>query len=390
MNSEHTSVHLVADHLGTIGAASYAAATASGAPDRKVDTRRGVGGTLVGPSGRLCFAVAGSPGDAAIVNLTPVEAQGTGDGQLISSDVAAPPVASNVNYGIGTVDPNVAVARIGADGEVCYVNSEHTSVHLVADHLGTIGAASYAAATASGAPDRKVDTRRGVGGTLVGPSGRLCFAVAGSPGDAAIVNLTPVEAQGTGDGQLISSDVAAPPVASNVNYGIGTVDPNVAVARIGADGEVCYVNSEHTSVHLVADHLGTIGAASYAAATASGAPDRKVDTRPPPPVPAGFEGTWTGLAQQLGRGPYNVTMRLSVSPAGSISGDIDFGERNCGGPLHTIVATGTTATLYVDIDYGTFQCIDSEMQIELLPGGQQLDWSWYGEGLYATATLDRS
>ena len=66
---------------------------------------------------------------------------------------------------------------------------------------------------------------------IIGPSGRLCFAVAGSPGDAAIVNLTPVEAQGTGDGQLISSDVAAPPVASNVNYGIGTVDPNVAVAR---------------------------------------------------------------------------------------------------------------------------------------------------------------
>ena len=38
---------------------------------------------------------------------------------------------------------------------------------------------------------------------IVGPNGRLCFAVAGSPGDAAIVNLTPVEAVGPGNGQLI-------------------------------------------------------------------------------------------------------------------------------------------------------------------------------------------
>ena len=93
------------------------------------------------------------------MNLTPVEAQGAGFGLLISSDVVTPPVGSNVNYGIGTVDPNVAVATIGADGKVCYANSKHTNVHLVADHLGTIPAAGYTPATTSGAPDRKVDTR---------------------------------------------------------------------------------------------------------------------------------------------------------------------------------------------------------------------------------------
>ena len=95
------------------------------------------------------------------MNVTPVEAGGAGDGQLVSSDVATPPVASNVNYGLGTVDPNVAVAPIGADGQVCYVNSVHTSVHLVADHLGTIAAGSFQQATTSGAPDRKLDTRNG-------------------------------------------------------------------------------------------------------------------------------------------------------------------------------------------------------------------------------------
>jgi hypothetical protein len=113
----------------------------------------------VAPSGRLCFSVAGSPGDVALVNLTPVLAQGPGNGQLISSDVTTPPVASNVNYQPGSIDPNVAAARIGADGKVCYVNSVHTNVHLVADHLGTIDAAAYTTATPNGAPDRKIDTR---------------------------------------------------------------------------------------------------------------------------------------------------------------------------------------------------------------------------------------
>src|SRR5690606_33200396 len=176
-----------------------------------------------------------------------------GDGQLVSSG-AEPPVASNVNVAPGLVDPNVALARIGADGRVCFVNSWHSSVHLVADHLATIKSGNITLPSANGASVRKVDTRRGLGGGLVAPSGRVCFAVAGSPGDVAVVNLTPVLASGAGDGQLVSSGVQ-PPLASNVNFASGSVDPNVALARIGDDGQVCYVNSRHSSVHLVADHL---------------------------------------------------------------------------------------------------------------------------------------
>ena len=113
----------------------------------------------LGPSERLCFPVAGSPGDVALVNLTPVEAVGAGNGQLISSDVATPPLASNVNFGPGTADPNVAAAPIGADGKVCFANSKHTTVHLIADHLGSIKSTAYQLATSTGAPDRKIDTR---------------------------------------------------------------------------------------------------------------------------------------------------------------------------------------------------------------------------------------
>ncbi len=288
VNARQTSVHLVADHLGTIAATAYQTATASGAPKRVTDTR--ASGGIIGPNGRRCFTVAGSPGAAAVLNLTPVLALGSGNGLLVSSDVTTPPVAANVNYKIGTVDPNVAIAPIGADGKVCYVNARQTSVHLVADHLGTIAATAYQTATASGAPKRVTDTR--ASGGIIGPNGRRCFTVAGSPGAAAVLNLTPVLALGSGNGLLVSSDVTTPPVAANVNYKIGTVDPNVAIAPIGADGKVCYVNARQTSVHLVADHLGTIAATAYQTATASGAPKRVTDTRAPLPQ---FSGGTTDL-----------------------------------------------------------------------------------------------
>jgi hypothetical protein len=125
-------------------------------------------------------------------------------------------------------------------------------------------------------------------GGMIGPRSRLCFTVAGSPGDVAVVNITPVLAPAGGDGLLVSSDITNPPVASNVNYGPGSVDPNVATAIIGTDGKVCYVNSHHTNVHVIADHLGTISATTFTPATTTGAPKRVADTRPatPPLRPA--------------------------------------------------------------------------------------------------------
>lgn len=286
VNSRHSPTHLVADHLGTIMSEAYIPATASGAPSRRIDTRVGLGtqSLPIAATARLCFAVAGDPGDVAIVNLTPVEAQFAGDGQLVSSDVADPPVASNVNYQIGSADPNVAFAPIGSDGQVCFVNSRHAAIHLVADHLGTIRRASFVLASPTGAPVRKLDTRRGLGGTMLAPGGRVCMPVTGSPGDAAVINLTPVEATGSGNAVLVSSDVAAPK-ASNVNFGVGTASPNVAIAPIGSDGQVCVVNSAHASVHMVADHLGTIRNAAYAEATPTGAPSRALDTRVSPGTP---------------------------------------------------------------------------------------------------------
>ena len=51
---------------------------------------------------------------------------------------------------------------------------------------------AYVPAVPSGAPDRKVDTRIGLGGGRIPPSGLTVLPRSGSPGDAAVVNLTPV------------------------------------------------------------------------------------------------------------------------------------------------------------------------------------------------------
>ena len=49
--------------------------------------------------------------------------------------------------------------RSGVDGEVCYLNSVHSDVDVIADHLGTIDGDAFTFATPGGAPDRKIDTR---------------------------------------------------------------------------------------------------------------------------------------------------------------------------------------------------------------------------------------
>jgi hypothetical protein len=305
VNSVHSRVDLVADHLGTIAIARFTPANSDATPKRTVDTRIGLGGTTLAPGARRCFGVAGDPGDVAVVNLTPVLAQGPGSGLLVSSDVTQPPVASNVNFSPGSVDPNVAFAPIGTDGEVCFVNSIHTQVDLVADHLGTIAISSFTPANSDATPKRTVDTRIGLGGTTLAPGARRCFGVAGDPGDVAVVNLTPVLAQGPGSGLLVSSDVAAPPVASNVNFRPGSVDPNVAFAPIGADGQVCFVNSVHRRVDLVADHLGTIAVESFTPANSDATPKRAVDTRDwRPAVYLNFHGSEQLLGNTNAQWPY--------------------------------------------------------------------------------------
>ncbi len=270
-NSAQATVDLVADQLATITADAATAIT----PRRVIDTRTS---SPVTPSGSRCFDVSGDPGDLAVINLTPVRATGPGYGSLSSSDDPPNGISnidySNVNYAAGTIDPNIAVATIGADQQVCFHNSAQATVDLVADQLATITADAATAIT----PRRVIDTRTGTG-LPVEPYRSRCFDVSGDPGDLAVINLTPVRPTGPGHGSLSSSEGDATGV-SNVNYVVGTIDPNIAVATIGADQQVCFHNSAQATVDLVADQLATITADAATAIT----PRRVIDTRTSSPV----------------------------------------------------------------------------------------------------------
>lgn len=273
-NGEHAPVHVVADQLAAIDGGAYTPAGSDGLPKRRLDTRRT--GQRVAAGGSVCFAVAGEPGDAAIVNLTPIGPNGSGHGVLTSGDAEPPTDASSANYRPGAVDPNVALAPIGPDGTVCFHASTHTSVDLVADHLGSIDGDAFEPANADGVPLRLVDTRDL--GAAVAPSARHCFPT-GDAGDVAVVNLTPVRATAAGHGLLVASATERAADASHVNFAPGSADPNVAVAPIGPDGRVCFVNSEHASVHLVADLLGVLDPSVVRWPSADGTPVRRLDSR---------------------------------------------------------------------------------------------------------------
>ena len=224
-----------------------------------------------------CFDTVGAtPGDFVGLNVTPVNANGGGFGTIHSSDDPAG-ATSNVNYTVGSVDPNFGFAKVGADSKVCYTNGPAAQVDVIADELIVAGAAAFSSPTPGGA-SRLVDTRGGLGGAKLGPLEKRCFGVVGaSPGDFVGLNLTPVNATAAGFGTIHSSDDPAG-ATSNVNYTVGSVDPNFGFAKVGADSMVCFTNGPAASVDLIVDELIVAGAATFSSPTPGGA-SRLLDTR---------------------------------------------------------------------------------------------------------------
>jgi hypothetical protein len=284
VNSAHADV--VMDLLVSITADAYTP-TPTGAPIRLADTRIGLAGNRLAAAERRCFPTGAEPGALAVVNLTPLNAIRAGNGVLTSSSTVTAPNASNVNFTLGSIDPNLATAPVGGDGRVCFHNSVHGAVDLVVDLLVTIDAGWYTP-TPTSAPVRLIDTRTGLGGSRISPDEARCVDAGATPGDLAVVNLTPLNATAPGYGTLVSSDAGATTV-SNVNFAPGTVDPNVAVVPIGPDGDICFLNSEHSTIDLIADLLVTINAAARTTGASDAVtPVRLVDTRgaiPSPTVP---------------------------------------------------------------------------------------------------------
>lgn len=273
-NSTHSTVDLVADQLLIIDPSAFEAAGPEGAV-RLADTRSGLGGTRLASNSTLCVDAAGETDEFAVLNVVVVGAAASGFATVHSSDDAAGQT-SNVNFGPGSVDPNMAVSRIGSDGNICVANSKHGPVDVVIDQLFIGSASAFRQPLASGAA-RVADTRISLGGPILAASATRCFAVVGaSPGEWVGLNVTAVSATTEGFGTLHSSDQSAGPT-SNVNFGPGSFDPNVAFVEVGTDGAVCFTNSRHGSVHVVVDEL-VVSDATVFSAPPRGA-SRLIDTR---------------------------------------------------------------------------------------------------------------
>lgn len=272
-------------------------------------------GAAVGPRERYCVTAAGAePGDFVGVNITPVGAGAPGFGTLHSSDDPPGPT-SNVNFGAGTVDPNVAFAEVGADGRICFTNSMHGPVHLILDEMIVADSDAFRPPTADGST-RLVDTRVGLGGTTVAASETRCVRAAGaSAGEFVGVNVLPLDARSPGFGTLHPSG-SAPGPSSTANFGPGSVDPNFAFTQVGADGRICFTNSVHGPVELVLDELIVGTADAMSRPTGGSSSDRPVDTRKSPGTPLAPGGTVCFTVGGAVAGDFGGVNLLAVEASG--------------------------------------------------------------------------
>lgn len=201
-----------------------------------------------------------SDATAVVLNVTVTEAKGPGFVTGYPCGTAIP-TASNLNYGTGSTVANLVIAKIGTDGKVCIYTSEGT--HLVADVNGYFPAAtSYRALD----PARLLDTRSEystIDGQFLGVGIRSAGTITvltvtgrgGVPVSAAtvVLNVTVTESQASGFITVYPCGIA-PPLASNLNYGINTTVANAVIVKVGSGGTVCLFNSGPTQ--LVADVNG--------------------------------------------------------------------------------------------------------------------------------------
>lgn len=243
------STDVIIDQLLVTGSRAFTPASTSGAV-RILNTRL-IGG-IIGPGEERCASTGASPGSFAVVNVTPVQATGRG---FATMHARGAPVGatSNVNYDIGSIDPNVAIVEVGIGGEVCFTNSLGASTHAVVDHLLTM-----AAPTTDSPVARIMNTRdEAAGPTIASGETRCAATVAAEPGQYVMVNVTPIRASGRGFATIHSSDTAAGDT-SNVNYDVGSIDPNVAIVEVGTDRKICVTNSESATVDVVIDQMHVI------------------------------------------------------------------------------------------------------------------------------------
>ena len=194
------------------------------------------------------------------VNLTAINPAAVGFATVFPCGEPVP-LASTLNFTAGSIVPNAAMVKVGAGGAVCVFSNVETD--LVLDVNG------YDAATAVVRfldPTRVLETRPGLrtadhlmeGGGLRPADSVLELPIGGRVAvptaiRAVVLNITVTEATGAGFVTVYPCS-ATRPVASTLNYGVGTTIANLSVATTTTDGKVCIYTQRPT--HLVVDLSG--------------------------------------------------------------------------------------------------------------------------------------
>ncbi|MCU1396975.1 MAG: hypothetical protein JWN62_84 [Acidimicrobiales bacterium] len=264
-------------------------------PVRVVDTRLGQGQGAVpvlqhkyGGGTILRVLIAGSagvpPSDAGAVSLNVTVVDPDGAGYVTVFPCGDTPLASNLNFVAGQTVPNAVIAPISPDGYICLYASVNT--HLVADVNGWFPTGSgFNSVTPTRVFDTRPDQPQGAvpvvqqrysGANILKVKVAGVAGVPASGAGAVSLNVTAVDPDGAG--YVTVFPCGDQPLASNLNFVAHQTVPNAVIARLSADGYICFFAQVGT--HLIADVNGWFATgAGYNAV----APVRAFDTRPEQP-----------------------------------------------------------------------------------------------------------
>jgi hypothetical protein len=241
-------------------------------PSRILDTRSAIGAPVgpLGPNTSLDLQVAGRGGvpingaAAVVINLTATET--TDSSFLTAWPTGSQRTTSNVNFTAGTNTPNLAVVPLGTGGKVSVYNFAGNA-HVLADVVGYYTASGVSAGGGlfhAMVPNRFVDTRPEANNLTLTTGGVLRVQIRGVKGIPAgavgvVMNVTATNT--TQDGFLtVFPTGEARPGTSSLNFVPGQSVPNLAMAKLGADGSVSIYNFAGPT-DVIVDVVGWYGTA---------------------------------------------------------------------------------------------------------------------------------
>ncbi len=260
---------------------------------------------------------------AAFVNLTMVDAQGTGF-VVASEGRTEHPTTSNLNVAPGEVAANTSIVPVDANGNIVIYTSVTTNV--IVDVMGTFSAVTpgmSAGRFTSLTPARLIDTRIDPNATnnVYTKSATVNFVstvnaqVAGKLGVPAGVKAVALIVTGVtkagafqGYATVYPSGTPVPPTSNLNTNGNGDARPNLVIVPLGANGSigVTLQSTDDVLVDVAGYFLDSSSGAGLYHVTA---PSRQVDTR----VPTSFGPLPIDSTQSLDPGSPIPSTALAIS-----------------------------------------------------------------------------